>query len=51
MSPDNPLSKKLELDLRSYDEGRKAIGFVCETPTMVEQRLFALARSIQNSLD
>ena len=51
VSPDNPLSKKLELDLRSYDEGRKAIGFVCETPTMVEQRLFALGRSIQNSLD
>ncbi len=51
VSADNPLSKKLELDLRSFDEGRRSISFVCEAPTQVEQRLFALARSIQNSLD
>ncbi|MGO9672702.1 MAG: hypothetical protein ACLPSF_00760 [Methylocella sp.] len=48
---DNPLSQKLELDLRVFDEGRHSVSFVCEAPTAVEQRLFALARSIQNHLD
>ncbi len=51
VAPDNPLSQKLELDLRAFDEGRKSISFVCEAPTAVEQRLFALARSIQGNMD
>jgi hypothetical protein len=50
-SSDNPLAQKLELDLRAFDEGRRSISYACEAPTLVEQRLFALARSIQNSLD
>ena len=51
VAADNPQSKKLELDLRAFEEGQHAISFVCEAPTLVEQRLFSLARSIQNSLD
>ncbi len=48
---DDPLAQKLELDLRAFDEGRRSIGYACESPTLVEQHLFALARSIQGSLD
>lgn len=48
---DSPQSQKLELDLRAFDEGRRSLAFVCESPTLIEQRLFALARSIQNNLD
>ena len=51
VAPDNPLSQKLELDLRAFDEGRKSVGFVCDAPTTIEQRLFALARTIQSNMD
>ncbi|MEJ0096351.1 MAG: hypothetical protein WDN46_23985 [Methylocella sp.] len=47
----NPLSATLEFDLRIFDEGRQSLAYVCETPTLIEQRLFALARIIQNNLD
>lgn len=47
---DTPQSQKLALDLRAFDEGRRSISFVCDSPTAVEQRLFALARTIQNNL-
>jgi hypothetical protein len=51
VAADNPQSQKLELDLRAFEEGQHSISFVCEAPTLVEQRLFSLGRSIQNSLD
>ena len=41
----------LEWDLRVFDERRQSLAYVCETPTLIEQRLFALARVIQRSLD
>ncbi len=46
-----PLAQRLELDLRLYDEGRRSLSFACESPTLIDQRMFALARSIQNNLD
>jgi hypothetical protein len=42
---------KLEWDLRVFDERRQSIAFVCEIPTLIEQRLFALARLIQHFLE
>jgi hypothetical protein len=42
---------ELEWDLRVFDERRQSIAFVCETPTLIEQRLFALARLIQHYLE
>jgi hypothetical protein len=42
---------QLEWDLRVFDEGRLSLTYACEAPTSVEQRLFALARIIQNDLD
>ncbi|MGH6794185.1 MAG: hypothetical protein ACREDH_03050 [Methylocella sp.] len=41
----------LEWDLRVFDERRQSLTYVCETPTLIEQRLFALARVIQRSLE
>jgi hypothetical protein len=41
----------LEWDLRVFDERHQALTFVCETPALIEQRLFALARVIQRSLE
>jgi hypothetical protein len=46
----NPQTE-LEWDLRVFDEGRLSLTYACEAPTSVEQRLFSLARAIQNNLD
>ncbi len=48
---DNPAVQKLQWDLRLFDEGRKSLTYACEAPTLIEQRLFAVARSIQNAMD
>jgi hypothetical protein len=40
------LSEALQWDLRLFEERRKAVAFVCETPALIEQRLGALARAI-----
>lgn len=45
------VAQNLEWDLRIFDERRQSLTYVCETPTLIEQRLFALARIIQNNLD
>lgn len=42
--------RKLEWDTRVFDERRQSLAFVCESPTLIEQRLFALARVIQRNL-
>jgi hypothetical protein len=42
---------ELEWDLRVFNERRQSIAFVCETPTLIEQRLFTLARIIQRRLE
>ena len=47
----NPQAQTLEWDLRVFDEGRLSLTYACEAPTLVEQRLFSLARAIQNNLD
>jgi hypothetical protein len=45
------LTSRVEWDTRIFEERRKTINFVCEVPVVIEQRLFALARAIQQSLD
>jgi hypothetical protein len=42
---------QLEWDTRVFEERRKTINSVCEVPVVIEQRLFALARAIQQSLE
>jgi hypothetical protein len=45
------LANRVEWDTRVFEERRKTITFVCEVPVAIEQRLFALARAIQQSLE
>jgi hypothetical protein len=45
------LTNRVEWDTRVFEERRKTINFVCEVPVLIEQRLFALARAIQQSLE
>jgi hypothetical protein len=44
------LSERLVWTLRIFDERQKSLSFVCEVPVLIEQRLFALSREIQNEL-
>jgi hypothetical protein len=54
-APDGPedpaLLEKLQWDVRVFDERRQSISYVCETPVLIEKRLFALSRAIQQNLD
>src|SRR5262245_45118244 len=45
------LTDRVEWDTRIFEERRKTMNFVCEVPVLIEQRLFALARAIQQSLE
>ena len=45
------VAQDLEWDLRVFDERRQSLTYVCEAPTLIEQRLFALAKVIQRNLE
>jgi hypothetical protein len=45
------LTSRVEWDTRIFEERRKTVGFVCEVPVLIEQRLFTLARAIQQALE
>ena len=45
------LSDQLDWDMRIYDDRQRSIGFACEVPTLIEQRLFAIAKMIEAKLD
>lgn len=47
----NALASEIEWSTRIFDERRKTIRYVCEVPTVIEQRTFALARSIRQALE
>lgn len=42
--------KELDWDMRIFQDRQQALTYVCETPVILEQRLFALSRSIQAGL-
>jgi hypothetical protein len=44
------LANEVEWSTRIFEDRRKTIRYVCEVPTTIEQRLFALARVIQQTL-
>jgi len=44
------LGNELSWDTRIFDERRHTISYVCDVPSTIEQRLFALARAIQQNL-
>ena len=41
---------RLTLETRIFDESVQSLTYVCEVPTLIEQRLFALARTIVGAL-
>jgi len=45
------LASEVEWSTRIFEDRRKTLRYVCEVPTAIEQRVFALARSIRQSLD
>jgi hypothetical protein len=45
------LSNQLIWETRIFEDRRRVIGFVCEVPTAIDQRLFALARVIQQEME
>jgi hypothetical protein len=45
------LGGQIEWDTRIFEERRTTIRYVCEVPTVIEQRLFTLARAIQQALE
>jgi len=45
------LGNEVEWSTRIFEDRRKTIRYVCEVPGTIEQRLFALARSIQQTLN
>ena len=45
------LASRIEWGTRIFEERRKTIGYACEVPVLLEQRLFSLARTIQQALE
>ncbi len=54
-SPDqariDELGNQLVWETRIFEDRRSVIKFVCEVPTTIDQRLFALARTIQQEME
>lgn len=45
------MSETLQWRLRVFDEQKKMIQYVCESPALIEQRLGALARTIESAIE
>ena len=54
-APDQPkveaLGNQLVWETRIFEDRRRVIKFVCEVPTAIDQRLFALGRVIQQEME
>ena len=42
--------QRLQWDLRVFEDRHRSISYVCETPTLIEQRIGALARAVEKAL-
>jgi len=42
--------ERLQWDLRVFEDRHRTISYVCETPTLIEQRIGALAKAVQKAL-
>ena len=53
--PDQPkideLNNQLVWEARIFEDRQRVIKFVCEVPTAIDQRLFALGRVIQQEIE
>jgi hypothetical protein len=54
-SPDqtkvDELGNQLNWETRIFEDRRRVVKFVCEVPTIIDQRLFALGREIQQDME
>jgi hypothetical protein len=54
-SPDqakvDELGNQLVWETRIFEDRRRVVKFVCEVPTAIDQRLFALGRTIQQEME
>jgi hypothetical protein len=48
--PGGDSQERLQWDIRVFDERRQTISYVCEAPTLIEQRIGEIARSVQKAL-
>ena len=42
--------QRLQWDLRVFEDRHRSISYVCETPTLIEQRIGAMARAVEKAL-
>ncbi len=47
----NDLNSRIEWSTRIFEDRRRSVKYACEVPTIIERRLFALARAIRQELD
>ncbi len=45
------LNNQVLWEARIFDDRRRVVTFVCEVPTIIDQRLFALSRTIQQEME
>lgn len=45
------LTDAITWDTRIFEDQRRTVSYVCEVPTAIERRLFALARAIQQAME
>ena len=45
------LEQKLQWDTRIYDDRNQALTYVCESPVLLEQRVYEIAQEISQNLD
>jgi hypothetical protein len=45
------LTDVITWDTRIFEDQRRTVSYVCEVPTAIERRLFALARAIQQAME
>jgi hypothetical protein len=50
-APPQDLSDRLEWETRLFQQRQQAMSYACDVPNLIEQRLYALTRSIQATLD
>jgi hypothetical protein len=44
-------AEQLQWETRIFEDRRRTISYVCEVPVLIEQRLFALGRTIQQEME
>jgi hypothetical protein len=45
------LEQKLQWDTRIYDDRNQALTYVCDSPVLLEQRVYALSQEISRHLN